>query len=164
MAGETVSQMRKIFYLFLLSSLFLFTQNLAAQEELVSRVAQELSDSVMSPFCPGRTLAACPSEEARQLRLQIYDWVKNGDSPDTVKDKLVATYGVDVLGKPEAEGVGLLALGVPIAVFLIAVAGLFYAFKVMSRRRALGGSVAVEREVDLVLREKVDQEVKRRMI
>lgn len=58
-------------------------------------------DDVMSPYCPGRTLSACPSNDARVLRQQISSWVANGESAEQVKQKLVDLYGVEILGIPQ---------------------------------------------------------------
>lgn len=92
----------------------------AAQLEEIGR---QISATTMSPFCPGRTISACPSGQARALREQIFVWLKQGVTPEGVRNRLLITYGDEVRGTPKAEGVGLMAWIVPI-VFIILLAAL----------------------------------------
>ncbi len=73
----------------------------------------------MSPFCPGRTLADCPSPNAAEWRSDIRDMVERGMSAAEIQDALEARTGGNLSGSPGREvsyavpvGFGLLALGV----------------------------------------------------
>ena len=81
-------------------------------------IAQEISESTMSPFCPGRTISACPSDQARKLRIQILEWLKQGYTPTAVRNQLLTIYGTDVMGTPKAEGFGLMAWIMP-SIFVV---------------------------------------------
>lgn len=74
---------------------------------------QELSHDLMSPYCPGRTIATCPSPQARKLEQHILDQALAGKSRVEIETGLVARFP-DIqgyLGRPEIlYGVGLVAL------------------------------------------------------
>lgn len=58
----------------------------------------ELSHDLMSPFCPGRTIASCPSSQARKLEERILAEAQSGKSRDQIEQALVADYGSDIIG------------------------------------------------------------------
>ena len=78
----------------------------------------ELWNELMSPFCPGRSLADCPSDRADSLRMWILVQESAGRAREDVEQELVERYGDSVLSAPRARGFGLTAYAVPIAVFL----------------------------------------------
>jgi cytochrome c-type biogenesis protein CcmH/NrfF len=78
-----------------------------AQDQAVDTKANELFDEVMSPFCPGRTLANCPSPQAAALRDQIRERLVAGATGEEIVDTLYAAYGDIVLGAPRPRGRGL---------------------------------------------------------
>ncbi len=61
-------------------------------------VLQELSHDLMSPYCPGRTLASCPSQAARRLEDQIYAQARAGRSRDEIERELVERFGPQIVG------------------------------------------------------------------
>ena len=63
----------------------------------------ELSHDLMSPYCPGRTIATCPSPNARKLEAQILDQARHGQSREAIENTLVARFP-DIrgyIGRPE---------------------------------------------------------------
>ncbi len=70
-------------------------------EEEINNLAQELGEETMSPFCPGRTLQACPSEDARQLKLEITSLLSKGYSKDAIKRRLYSMYSENISGLPQ---------------------------------------------------------------
>jgi cytochrome c-type biogenesis protein CcmH/NrfF len=63
--------------------------------------AQDISRTVMSPFCPGRTLESCPSPYATEWREDIREWVAEGVSTEEIKKRLEArTPDKDLTGAP----------------------------------------------------------------
>ncbi len=74
----------------------------------VAREASSIAHSLMSPFCPGMTLAACPSPNAATVRLEITDRLRHGDTRDAIVADLKARFGEAVASAPPARGVGLL--------------------------------------------------------
>lgn len=78
--------------------------------EQVARRAHALARDLMSPFCPGRTLADCPSPDAGALRDQIRALLSAGESEADVRLQLTQRYGDAVRAVPESS-VGLFLPG-----------------------------------------------------
>jgi cytochrome c-type biogenesis protein CcmH len=77
-----------------------------------------LAREIMSPFCPGLTLADCPSSQAQMLRAWILVQEAAGRSREEVEAELLERYGEQILAAPRARGFGLTAYAIPIGVFL----------------------------------------------
>jgi cytochrome c-type biogenesis protein CcmH/NrfF len=85
--------------------------------------AYAMAHDLMSPFCPGRTLAACPSPQADQLRQWILFQAAAGQTPEQVEESLLDRFGDSILSAPKAEGGwGVSAYAIPIAGFLLGLA------------------------------------------
>ena len=80
--------------------------------------AYVLANELMSPFCPGRTLAECPSPQAEELRLWIIVQEAAGRSQGEVEEELYARFGDVIRSAPEPKGIGISAYALPIAVFV----------------------------------------------
>lgn len=80
--------------------------------------AYKMAAELLSPFCPGRTLAECPSPNAESLRLWIIVQEAAGRSRSDVEDELYARYGDDIRSAPRAEGFGVTAYAFPILAFV----------------------------------------------
>jgi cytochrome c-type biogenesis protein CcmH/NrfF len=86
-------------------------------EEERDREAESIARSIMSPFCPGRTISSCPV--AGPWRSDIRTWVGEGVPPDEIHRRLAARVpdhdltGVppNALGAALPIGLGLLAVG-----------------------------------------------------
>lgn len=98
--------------------------------------AYGLAHELMSPYCPGRTLAECPSPQAGELRFWILNQAAAGASEPEVRQMLAERYGDVLLAAPRAEGWGLSAYIVPIACFVV---GLPIALLII-RRLVQGGA------------------------
>ncbi len=94
----------------------------AAQSEAsdsdVARRAHRVAQDVMSPFCPGRTLADCPSPDAQTVREQIRALLVQGVEEQEVRRRLEQTYGDAVVGVPRSA----LGWALPILILLAGVA------------------------------------------
>jgi cytochrome c-type biogenesis protein CcmH/NrfF len=66
--------------------------------------AYAIAHELMSPFCPGRTLAACPSPQADQLRQWILFQAAAGQSEAEVEEMLYERFGDVLRSTPKAEG------------------------------------------------------------
>ncbi len=91
----------------------------AARTATIPDAARYVINQTMSPFCPGLTLASCPSPSADSLRRVVVAMAENGDSRDRILDSLSAVFGDGVLGAPRKSGLGLLAWVMP-GVILVA--------------------------------------------
>jgi cytochrome c-type biogenesis protein CcmH/NrfF len=74
----------------------------AAAAHDVTRATQLLG-TVMSPFCPGLTLANCPSVYAETLRVSVRARLDAGEAPDSIVESLVAPFGEGIRGAPRAR-------------------------------------------------------------
>jgi cytochrome c-type biogenesis protein CcmH/NrfF len=80
--------------------------------------AYELANELMSPYCPGRTLADCPSPQAETLRMWLIVQEAAGRKREEVQVELVERFGEGILAAPRPQGFGLAAYLIPIAAFL----------------------------------------------
>ncbi len=63
----------------------------------------ELSHDLMSPYCPGRTIATCPSPQARKLENEMLVKAEAGMDREQIESELVARFP-DIqgyVGRPE---------------------------------------------------------------
>jgi cytochrome c-type biogenesis protein CcmH len=94
--------------------------------------AQAVDNRVMSQWCPGLTLAECPSSQAAALREKIAAHVAEGWTNRRIDAWLVDSYGEAVLGRPRSAAAFLVPL------IAVAAGGLVVAF--VLRRRPPRGS------------------------
>jgi cytochrome c-type biogenesis protein CcmH/NrfF len=83
----------------------------------------ELSHDLMSPYCPGRTIASCPSPQARKLEAHILEQAEAGKSREQIETTLVERFP-DIrgyVGRPEIlYGTALIALLAIVGLALVA--------------------------------------------
>jgi cytochrome c-type biogenesis protein CcmH/NrfF len=104
-----------------------------------SAAALNLSHDVMSPFCPGLTLAACPSPSAFELRHEIRARFEAGESREAIFSDLVGRFGREIDGTPAVSGLGAVVWAAPVVV--AAMLGL--AVRFATRRGAASPDVVV---------------------
>lgn len=100
----------------------------APAQKTVDREAEQLlstlSTDLMSPFCPGRTIAACPSSQARKLEERILAEAKSGKTREQIEQSLVEDYGSQIIGyRPPPSLLITTVLGGTLALSLIIVLG-----------------------------------------
>lgn len=98
-------------------------------DEKILEKTQRISESVMSPYCPGRTLSSCPSPDARSLRTEISTWLTRGYSEEAVHRQLKGMFGYSVQGEPETKGFGIFAWTAPFVIILFLALLLFFILK-----------------------------------
>lgn len=141
-------------------ALFCASPALAASEP--EGWAYDVWNEMMSPFCPGKSLADCPSGHAETLRMWILTQEAAGASRAEVEEQIYERYGDIVLAAPRAEGFGITAYAIPIAVFVAG--GLLVA--IFLRRQTRGaeapGTLTLPAEpLDPELERLVDEELNR---
>jgi cytochrome c-type biogenesis protein CcmH len=100
--------------------------------------ANRLLGTLMSPFCPGLTLANCPSPYAETLRVSIRTRLDAGEPPDSIVESLVAAFGEGIRGAPPARGMGLALWALPVVAVGASGLALFW----WLRHRSVRGAVA----------------------
>ncbi len=121
-----------------------------------ARQANELSRNLMSPFCPGRTIADCSSPDAATVREEIRDALAAGETPDAIQKRIEARFGEHVIGVPRG-GIGW---ALPIGV-LVAGAGLLVVALVRSVQRPRATEAPISPELERELARELD-DVERR--
>ncbi len=101
-----------------------------AKEQGAQRVAQQVADDLMSPYCPGRSISSCSSGAARILETEILQEARGGKTRDEIEQMLVARFGEDRVGSSYSAGVVAVAL----TVSLVAVAVVIRAAQKWQRR------------------------------
>jgi cytochrome c-type biogenesis protein CcmH/NrfF len=124
--------------------------------------AYEVAAELMSPFCPGRTLADCPSDQAKSLVLWIVVQEAAGRTRADVEEELFSRYGEIMRPAPRPEGIGLTAYVIPALAFAGggALVGVFL-MRQTRRRQSAEPAAAAPAPPDPELERLVDQELAR---
>ena len=91
----------------------------AQTASVVETAADGIFHRVMSPYCPGKLLAACGSGQADLLRQEVRQELAAGKPADEIEAALYYRFGDSIRGEPKASGVGLVAWVFPAAVFAL---------------------------------------------
>ena len=94
-------------------------------EVALARTAHELSRELMSPYCPGRTLAECPSPDAGAVRDEIRVALRGGESVDSIRARIESRFGAQVIGVPTT----LLGWSIPIVALVAGALVLVFALR-----------------------------------
>lgn len=95
-------------------------ESLETPEEQARR-SLELNRTVMSPFCPGRTLDGCPSPNAAAWRDDIRIWIKEGKSSEEIRRLLMQRTDQDLTGAPSTALDSVLPILVSVLAVLLLV-------------------------------------------
>ncbi len=88
------------------------------------------------PVCASESVAASDAPEAIEIRALIEGWLQKDKSQATIRSYLVRDYGLSILEKPPASGLGVLIWALPAVAGALAVAGLGFGFARWRRRSA----------------------------
>ncbi len=61
----------------------------------VTRITRQVSQEVFSPYCPGQTLAMCPSSNASDARRDIRRMAEEGMDAEAIKAEMLTRYGTE---------------------------------------------------------------------
>jgi len=101
----------------------------AGKPETPTRRAMRLAADFRCPTCRDLSAAQSDAETAKTMRARILDLVRQGRTDRAIRAEIVSRYGSDILLKPPASGVAGLVWALPVAAFVVAVAGLGFAFR-----------------------------------
>ncbi|WP_428793196.1 cytochrome c-type biogenesis protein [Vibrio nomapromontoriensis] len=85
-----------------------------------------LAKTLRCPMCQNQNLIESNSPVAKDIRLRVFELIKQGKTEQEVKDYMVARYGQHVLYQPSLTKQNALLWGVPIIIALILVVLMFY--------------------------------------
>src|SRR5438445_9406235 len=81
-----------------------------------SEDAHRIESQVWSPYCPGRLLIDCTTQQADELRAQISQRLASGQSADDVLRFIRLNFGDGALARPSGHDT-LLVWSFPLALF-----------------------------------------------
>jgi cytochrome c-type biogenesis protein CcmH/NrfF len=119
--------------------------------------AYKVSNELMSPYCPGRTLSACPSPQADELRMWLIVQEASGRSREDVEAELFERWGEVLRAAPLAEGFGMTAYVFPVIAFLAG--GVVVAVFLRRQTRAPANPAPAAPASDPELERVIDQEL-----
>lgn len=125
-----------------------------SDEDPGTRVAT-LARSLMSPFCPGRTLQSCPSPQATAWLADVRAWIVDGRSDGEIVRLLQARApDFDLEGPPASAGwlLGLAPIGAATSVLVAA-------WLVLRRRRFAEGPAEQPEKGDEAFEDILDEEL-----
>jgi cytochrome c-type biogenesis protein CcmH/NrfF len=122
-----------------------------------ARRAHRVAASVMSPFCPGRTLADCPSPDAAALRQDVRALLDAGASEEEVRQRLEARFGEEVTALPKSA----LAWLLPIAILDVGAAALALALVRLARPARVSASLPLDPALEAALDAEIEREIAR---
>ena len=98
--------------------------------------AHHIEAQVWSPYCPGRLLIDCTTQQADELRGQIAQRLAAGQSADDVLRFIRLNFGDGALARPSGHDT-LLVWSFPVALFVIGVPLLILLLRRWTRDRTL---------------------------
>ena len=119
-----------------LTALFLFVGAGRLPAASPDEVASDISDEIMSPYCPGITLHDCASEAAVKLRQRIVDKAAQGWSKERILTWLEVEWGAQIRATPTDDMWGRLAWLLPGIVAGGGLALVWYLLRRWNRRGA----------------------------
>jgi cytochrome c-type biogenesis protein CcmH len=121
----------------------------------------DLWNSLMSPYCPGRSLLDCTSSQAAELREWIAEQEKAGRPREDVEAQLYTQFGDVILQAPKASGFGLAAYVIPV-VGVVVGALVLVIFLRRQAASAQSAPTAAAAPPDPELDRRIDEEMQRR--
>jgi len=83
-------------------------------------LARDISSEMPSPYCPGRSIASCPSSYARDLEDDILALAQQGQDREQIEMALVERFGEEKMGKPQQSEI-IVALGLAALIALVVI-------------------------------------------
>jgi cytochrome c-type biogenesis protein CcmH len=110
--------------------------------------ARNIASTVGCPTCAGQSVADSDATASRGIRTFIDERIAEGATDDEIRDELAARFGEDVLLEPSGSGVAALVWILPVAVLVVAMAGIGFAFH--RWRQTMGSAPASDADRALV--------------
>ena len=134
----------------------------APRAEAAEGWAYEMANELMSPYCPGRSIADCPSPQAQTLRMWLIVQEASGRPRAEVEAELISRYGESMLGAPRARGFGLTAYAIPVAVVAAGAGLLSWFLRRQTHAPKAGGAELASASLDPELERLLDEKLAER--
>lgn len=110
----------------------------ATQAEQVNAVA----GTIRCPTCQGESVQQSDADISKQIRIDIAQRLQRGETPDQIRSFYASRYGQGILLTPTSTGVAGLVWILPVALAVLAVAGLIVVFRRWQAREPAHASAA----------------------
>jgi cytochrome c-type biogenesis protein CcmH len=90
--------------------------------------AHAIEQTIKCPTCRGQSVAESDAPASKAIRTDIATRIADGQSDDQIRDFFATKFGDDIILRPKASGLGGLVWVLPVAVLVLAAAGLGFAF------------------------------------
>ncbi|MEK7436245.1 MAG: cytochrome c-type biogenesis protein [Pseudomonadota bacterium] len=130
--------------LILAGSVFAKEAPTVAADPVLEKRVMALASELRCLVCQNQTIADSNAELAIDLKNQVREKLKQGESEEKIIEYMVARYGDFVLYRPPVKATTLPLWVGPFALLLAALAGLFY--YIMQRRRSAPAQALTEAE------------------
>lgn len=90
------------------------------EEVQAESLARDIAADMPSPYCPGRSIASCPSGPARELEDDILALAKQGKDRQEIEAVLVQRFGEEKMGKSQQTEI-LVAIILAAVIALVAI-------------------------------------------
>lgn len=114
-----------------------------------ARVAH-ITEQLRCPTCQGLSVADSPSSTARAITDDVRQRVESGEPDDEIKQAYVDRYGEWILLRPRSSGIAAAVWALPVAGAVLAVTGLFLAFRRWRRQPRMRATSADRDLVDRI--------------
>lgn len=91
--------------------------------------ARGVAESIKCPTCQGQSVADSSAPAARAIRTEIGRRIEAGETDEEIRDYIAGIYGEENLLTPPRDGVAGLIWFLPAAGSVLAVGGLYLAFR-----------------------------------
>ena len=110
-----------------------FAQQTAVPDSVLEARTTEVARTLRCPVCQGESIQDSPAELAQQMRLVVKDMLREGKTPDQIREYFVGRYGEWILLEPKMTGLNILLYVFPVAVV---VAGAVFIVRFVRRSSA----------------------------
>ena len=114
-------------------SLFCYLAPVFSPPPAAEQLARDMAQEMPSPYCPGRSIASCPSEMARKLEDDILQQAAAGQSRQEIEQTLVARFGREKMGYAQSNAVFVTVT----LLAVLAIVGIFVMGRRIQRARAM---------------------------
>jgi cytochrome c-type biogenesis protein CcmH/NrfF len=119
---------RLLMLLCLLSSPALLSQNDLFFTEKEQALYNKIGSNLRCPTCVSLGILESDAPFSRQMKSALQEQVRLGKSEKEILAFFTDRYGLWILRSPPTQGIHLLAWIIPLSLFILGIAGIWYAF------------------------------------
>lgn len=114
----------------------LILASIVAQPPDVERDARKIDEALIAPCCFSQQVSVHQSPAADQVRRDVRDRLRAGQTREQILDAYVARYGPQILAQPPAKGIGRSLYVLPVLLLVASGGVVILAIRWFTRRPA----------------------------